>query len=210
MSHFREPVNGFTHLAGAVLAAGGLIWLIGVTHNHPSELLPILIYGLCTIALYVASATFHLSSASENTLLWLRRLDHAAIYMMIAGTYTPILYYSLQGGWRWGMLAVVWGMALLGMAYKLLFLSEASRLSLFYYIAMGSVGLVALPQALAALPPTVILLIALGGLCYLCGAIIFGIQKPNFYPQFGHHEIWHLLVLTGSAFHFAAIMRCFA
>ncbi len=140
MSHFREPVNGFTHLAGAVLAAGGLIWLIGVTHNHPSELLPILIYGLCTIALYVASATFHLSSASENTLLWLRRLDHAAIYMMIAGTYTPILYYSLQGGWRWGMLAVVWGMALLGMAYKLLFLSEASRLSLFYYIAMGSVG----------------------------------------------------------------------
>lgn len=210
MYRFREPVNGFTHLVGALLAAAGLVWLMTLTWDNSARLVVVVIYGVCTIALYLASATYHLTNGSDIVLLWLRRFDHAAIYLMIAGTYTPILYTRLEGGWRWGMLALVWGLAFAGIGYKLLFLREGSLWSLFYYIAMGCVGLVALPVGLTVLPRDVILLLMAGGLCYLLGALIFGIQKPNFHPHFGHHEIWHLCVLGGSGFHFGAILLCLA
>lgn len=206
MSRFREPVNGFTHLAGAVLAAVGLLWLALMTHDDAGKLAMVVVYGVSMIALYLASATFHLTKASEQALLWLRRFDHAAIYGMIAGTYTPILYTMLDGGWRWGMLALVWGLAALGATYKLLFLHNGGLFSLLCYVGLGWVGVIALPQAAPNLTVLFIALIVAGGLIYMLGALIFRIQKPNFHPHFGHHEIWHVCVLAGSAFHFAAIL----
>lgn len=205
MYRFREPVNGFTHLAGAVLAAAGLAWLAAAAWGDAPRLLAVVVYGVSMIVLYLASAAFHLAHGSERTLLWLRRFDHAAIYGLIAGTYTPILYSLLDGGWRWGMLALVWGFAAVGIAYKLLRLREGSLWSLAFYVVMGWLGVIALPQALPAMPPQAGLLILAGGLVYMLGALIFGIRRPNFHPHFGHHEIWHLCVLGGSALHFAAI-----
>lgn len=209
MRCFREPVNGFTHLAGAFLAVVGLVWLLALAWGETAKLVTVLIYGLSMIALYLASATFHLARGSERMLLWLRRLDHAAIYGLIAGTYTPICYAVLDGGWRWGMLALVWGFAVVGAAYKLARLRQGSRWSLVFYLVMGWLGLLALPKALAVLPPGAILMIAAGGAAYSVGAAIFAIRRPNFHPHFGHHEIWHLCVLVGSVFHFAAIARYF-
>lgn len=101
MQRFRQPVNGFTHLTGAVLSACALLWLIALTHNDPLKLVAVIIYGLSLIILYSASATYHLSHGSERKLLWLERCDHAAIYILIAGCYTPICLTVITGEWRW-------------------------------------------------------------------------------------------------------------
>jgi hemolysin III len=201
-------VSGFTHLAGAVLSTLGLCWLVIATWGDPVKTIIMLIYGVCLLMIYVTSATFHLTRAPDNVLLWLRRFDHAAIYTGIAGTYTPFAYVALTGATRWLLLGLVWGLALVGVVYKLFFLKGGnSRWSLAFYLAMGWVGLLALPQGLAALPFGAVILLVAGGLVYSIGAVIFGLQRPNLHPCFGHHELWHLFVLGGSALHFAAVAR---
>ena len=206
MTRFREPVNGFTHLLGVFLGFGALVWLIVMTHDHTAKLVSVTIYGVSVILLYAASTTFHLVNGSERTVLFLRRLDHAAIYIMIAGTYTPIVYNVLSGYWRWGVLAVMWALAAVGIVYKLLFLhGNRNHLSTLLYVLMGWLAILILPQALALMEPEAILLIAAGGLVYTAGAVVFALQKPNFHRHFGHHELWHLFVLGGSILHFIAI-----
>ena len=206
MQRFREPVNGFTHLAGAVLSAFGLIWLIAITQSSTPKMMSLMVYGVSMILLYAASATFHLTRTSPERLLWLRRFDHAAIYVMIAGTYTPLFYHVLDGSMRWWLLVIVWGVALAGAAYKLFFLQDSGLISLACYVIVGSIGVICAPQTLQVLPLGAIALIMIGGVCYLIGVVIFGLEKPNFYRHFGHHEIWHLLVMAGSIVHFTAIL----
>lgn len=208
MQRFREPVNGFTHLAGALLAALGLVWLVIITRDHPAKMVSVAIYGLCNIILYSASAAYHLSNGSERKILWLRRLDHAAIYLLIAGSYTPIFYNVLTGNRRWLILSIVWGLALLGVIYKLVFLKDAGYLSLMAYIATGWVGAIPVIQSLDLFPPEAVIMFLISGLIYLSGTIVFGLERPNFHRNFGHHELWHVLVMSGSAIHFVALMRC--
>ena len=141
MQRFREPVNGFTHLAGAVLSALGLIWLVAVAQNNTPKMMSLVIYGVSMILLYSASAIFHLIKTSDEKLLWLRRFDHAAIYVLIAGTYTPLFYNLLDGSFRWWLLVIVWIAALAGAAYKLFFLQDSGLLSLACYVIVGSIGI---------------------------------------------------------------------
>jgi hemolysin III len=206
MQRFREPVNGFTHLAGAVLSALGLFWLIAVTQNNTPKMMSLVIYGVSMILLYSASATFHLTKTSAEKLLWLRRFDHAAIYLLIAGTYTPLFYNVLDGSLRWWLLIIVWIAALAGAVYKLFFLEDSGLLSLACYVLVGCIGVVSAPQTLRVLPAGAIILIAIGVIFYLIGVVVFGLEKPNFYHHFGHHELWHLLVMGGSSVHFIAIV----
>ena len=202
----REPISGLTHLAGAILALGGLAWLVYQTQDTPDKLISVVIYGFSMILLYGASAALHLVYGPQRVILWLRRLDHAAVYMLIAGTYTPLVYTTLQGGWRWGILGAVWVMAVAGAIFKLTKLSHHTRASTLSYILMGWLGVLTAPQAVDVLPLSVALLILGGGLFYTVGALIFTMQKPNFHPQFGFHEIWHLFVMGGSSLHYAAVV----
>ncbi len=206
MHRFREPVSGFTHLAGALLGVGGLAWLISRTADDPARMLSMLVYGISLILLYSASAALHLVHGSPRTLLWLKRFDHAAIYALIAGTYTPLCFNLLTGGWRWGLLGGIWALAVLGIVFKLFFLQEAGHLSTFFYVGMGSLALIALPKWLDLLPLGALWLVSGGGLLYIVGAFIFAVERPNFHPHFGFHEVWHLFVLGGSALHFAAVL----
>lgn len=207
MQRFREPVNGFTHLIGVPLGFLGLLWLVSLTHNEPDKMLSMIVYGVSIMLLYAASALFHLVKGSEHTVLILRRIDHAAIYVLIAGTYTPLVYNILSGTWRWGVLGAIWGLAVIGIIYKLLFLKGSrNRVSLVTYLLMGWTGILVLPHALPLIEPGALLLILAGGLAYSIGAVIFALRRPNFHTHFGHHEIWHLFVLAGSGFHFAAVL----
>jgi hemolysin III len=206
MQRFREPVNGFTHLAGAVLSALGLVWLVAITQQDTPKMMSLVIYGVSMILLYAASAIFHLTKTSPERLLWLRRFDHAAIYVVIAGTYTPLFYNLLEGSMRWWLLVIVWLVALAGAAYKLFFLLDSGLISLICYVMAGCIGLVSAPQTLRVLPSGAIMLIAVGAIFYLIGVVIFALEKPNFNRHFGHHEIWHLLVMVGSIAHFIAIL----
>ncbi len=207
MHRFREPVNGFTHLAGAIFAAFGLVWLLAVAADNSAKMITVLIYGITMIMLYSASAAYHLSYGSPRKILWLRRCDHAAIYLLIAGTYTPVFYNLLDGAWRWGMLALIWSLALTGAIYKLFFMHHAGYLSLLCYIVLGSAGVVVFPRVVSLLPSGAAAYMVVGCLLYLIGAIIFGLQRPNFNRHFGHHEIWHLFVMGGNAFTFVAMVH---
>lgn len=206
MHRFREPVSGLTHLVSAFLALFGLLWLMIDTWHTPAKMLSLVIYGCCLIFQYIASSALHLINGSERTTLWLRRIDHAAIYLLIAGTYTPIAYNVLQGHWRWGVLGIVWTVALAGCVFKLLFLPGQSRYAAISYLILGWLGIILIPQAVDLLPMNAALMILAGGLVYTVGAVIFTLEKPNFHPQFGFHELWHLFVMVGSSIHFAAIM----
>ncbi|GAB4574432.1 MAG: hemolysin III family protein [Anaerolineae bacterium] len=207
MNRFREPVNGFTHLTGAVLGGIGLIVLIVLTYDDPTKLIPGLIYGISVILLYAASTTYHLVKSTQSMQDWLRSLDHAAIYLLIAGTYTPFCFNLLTGNWRWGMLGAIWALALVGIVYKIVFRRRQHRWpSTALYVGMGWLAVLALPQIIHTLAPTVLALIVAGGLAYTLGAVVYALRRPNFHRHFGHHELWHLFVLAGSALHYIAVV----
>ncbi len=208
MHRFRQPVNGFTHLGGAIVSTAALVGLLIIARGDPVKIVAVLIYGFSLIILYSASATYHLVHGSERTLLWLERIDHAAIYILIAGCYTPFCLLVITGEWRWILLIVVWVLALIGVVYKMLFLTSPGMFSLLYYILMASVVFLAPPEVIAMIPPPAAAFLLASGIVFVIGALVFGFEKPNLHPLLGHHELWHLFVLTGSALHFIAILYC--
>jgi hemolysin III len=206
----REPVNGLTHAAGGLLAALGLGVLLATAGSagRIDQLVAFGVFGLSLIALYAASALYHLLPVSPSGVARLRRLDHMAIFVLIAGTYTPFCLLALDGGWRWGLLALIWGLALCGVLLKLLWMDAPRWLSVVLYLGMGWVAVVATPALLRVVPPDGITWMLAGGLVYSAGAVIYGLKRPNPVPGiFGFHELWHLFVIAGSACHFWAVLH---
>jgi hemolysin III len=199
----REPFNGASHLIGLLLAGAGTILLLRLARG-PSQLAAFSVYGATLILLYGASTLYHLLPVSERPLRALRTLDHIAIYFLIAGTYTPIALITLHNRVGWALLTAVWLIAVAGIPFKLFYLDAPVWLSTATYLTMGYLALVALVPLARAVPMTGLLWLIAGGIAYTVGAVIYARQRPDPFPgRFGHHEIWHLLVLTGSACHFA-------
>jgi hemolysin III len=207
MNRFREPVNGFTHLFGVLLAFLGLIWLVFITYPDIDRVLISLIYGISTILTFAASTIMHLYTGNQKTLRKLVRFDHAMIYIMIAGSYTPFVYVFLDSVWFWGLMISIWGMALGGVVWKVFFWNKDTIWSLVYYIGMGWFSLLLLPYVLSFIDPIGFMLILSGGISYTIGGIIYGLKRPNFNEWWGHHEIWHLFVLAGFALHFFGVIH---
>jgi hemolysin III len=206
----REPINGITHAAGGLLAALGLGVLLATaaSSGRLDQLVAFGVFGLSLIALYAASALYHLLPLSPSGVARLRTLDHMAIFVLIAGTYTPFCLLALDGAWRWGLLALIWGLALCGVLLKLLWMDASRWLSVLLYLGMGWVAVIAAPALLRAVPPDGITWILAGGLVYSAGALIYGLKRPNLVPgTFGFHEVWHLFVIAGSACHFWAVLH---
>lgn len=206
ISKFREPVSGISHLLGAILALLGMILLIYLTLDEPQLLPAVIIYTVSAILTFMASAIMHLYSGSPRVIKWLVRIDHAAIYLMIAGTYTPLCLIFLDPPLQTIVLGLVWLMAILGMTYKLARWERDSLASTGYYVLMGCIILIAIPELLDTIPQTILWLLIGGGLIYLLGAGVFAVRWPNINRWWGWHEIWHLFVLAGFGFHFFAIM----
>lgn len=204
--YFREPVNSLTHLIGAGLALAGLIWLVVITYPDIDRLIVSIVYGISVILTFMASGIMHLYKGSNRVTDILIRLDHAAIYIMIAGSYTPIAYVYLDTVWFVWLMIAIWGMALGGVIWKIFFFQDNSITSLLYYLGMGWFSLLLIPHVLPLIDLTAFLLIVAGGISYTVGAVIFGLKRPNFNRWWGHHEIWHLFVLAGFAFHFFSVV----
>lgn len=201
----REPVNGLTHLIGAVLALIGTIFLLvpAIRSGNTIQILAFAIYGASLIALYTASGLYHSLRLSEPGTRTLRRLDHTMIYILIAGSYTPICLIPLRGVWGWSLLGVIWGLALAGLFVSLFYLNKPRWLTAGIYILMGWLAVVAFIPLLRQVPPAGIFLMVLGGVIYTGGAVIYALKRPNIKPGiFGFHELWHLFVMAGSAAHF--------
>ena len=206
--YLREPVNGLTHLAGGLLASVGLIVLLAAAgEGRVDQVVAFGIFGFSLIALYTASALYHLLPLSPAGVARLRRVDHMSIFVLIAGTYTPFCLLALEGAWRVGLLGLIWGLALGGIVLKLFWMDAPRWLSVALYLGMGWVALVAAPALFRAVPTGGMAWVLVGALVYSAGALVYWLQRPNPMPGvFGFHELWHLFVLVGSACHFWAVL----
>ena len=202
----REPVSGLTHLAAAGFALIGLVILLVLGWGQPGKVISLLVYGISLITQFLASGIYHSAQASPETLLRLRKFDHAAIYLLIAGTYTPVCYNLLSGFWQWGLLSIVWGLALSGIGIKLFFINEPRWVTAGVYILMGWLCIFGFREMLAAIPAGALLWLAAGGLIYTLGAVIYITKWMDFRPNvFGFHEVWHIFVILGALAHYLAI-----
>lgn len=208
-SYLREPVNSLSHFAGIILSLVGLIVLTVYSAGEPWRLTSFMIYGVCSISLYTSSTLLHSLKVKEHVERWLLRLDHAAIFTMIAGSYTPITLITLREyspAWGWTLFGVVWGIAILGVIFKLFWLDAPRWLSTGLYLLMGWLAVIAGGPLIQALPTGGLIWLVAGGLFYSVGALVFIFERPNLYPGIlGHHELWHFLVLAGSISHFLVL-----
>jgi len=195
----EERWHVITHVAGLLLAAAGLAGLLRL--SLPSQdgwrVLASLIYGL-TLLFSFASSSFYHAAADPLRRQWLRHLDHVAIYLLIAGTYTPFLLVSLRGPWGWSLFAVIWLLAAAGIWHE--FAGRWRRLSLFLYLGMGWIVVVAIQPMLERVPPAALWLLLAGGLLYSAG-VAFYVRKGMAW----HHVLWHLFVLAAAILHYAAV-----
>ena len=197
-----ERLNSITHLVGTTLALAGLVVLVVVAarQGDPWKIVSFSLYGATLFLLYGASTLYHSLRGRAKTIF--RRLDHLAIYLLIAGTYTPFMLVTLRGGWGWSLFGVVWGLALVGMALEFLPRRRARVLSVAIYFLMGWLVLVALGPLWRALPFMGLVWLVAGGLFYTVGAVFYGLDEKLRHA----HGIWHLFVLAGSASHYFAIL----
>ena len=204
---FREPVNSLTHWAGALFALGGLIALLIIGWDTPAKIISLAIYGVSLIAMFSASATYHMVRVKDRALEIFRKVDHAAIYLLIAGTYTPFCVNAFEGFWKWGMLTIIWSLALIGIIVKVFYIRAPRWLNAGIYLVMGWLALAAAGQMLAALPAWVLTWLIIGGVLYTLGAVVYITKIFNFKPGvFGFHEMWHIFVLFAAAAHYVAVM----
>jgi len=205
--NIREPVNSLTHWVGAVLALIGLIALLLVGWGAPAKVISLVIYGASLIFLFSASATYHTVNRKDKVLEIFRKVDHAAIFLLIAGTYTPFCVIAFSGFWQWGMLSILWSLALIGIIVKIFYIRSPRWLNAGIYVIMGWLGIAAAGQIFNALPVWVITWLVVGGVIYTLGAIVYSTKIFNFVPGvFGFHEIWHIFVILAAMAHFIAVM----
>ena len=200
-SRGEEIANSLTHGVGAVLAVVGLVVLALASSRHGTArtVVGCVVFGVSLVLLYASSTLYH-SVGNARAKALLRVLDHSAIFLLIAGTYTPFTLVSLRGPWGWTLFGVVWGLALAGITLRLVLPRRPTVLFVSLYLAMGWCVVVAAKPLLAAVAPGGIALLAAGGLAYSVGVVFYVWRRPY------HHAIWHGFVLAGSAFHYAAVL----
>ena len=197
----EEIANGVTHGIGAALAVVGLVVLVvlAVRYGDAWQVVSASIYGACLVLLFLASTLYH-SIQNPRVRPILRRVDHAAIYLLIAGTYTPFTLISLRGPSGWTLFGVVWGLALAGVLFKVFFINRLHLLSTLAYVAMGWLCVFFFGQMLAHVPPIGVFWLVAGGVCYTLGVVFYIVRRIPY-----GHAIWHLFVLGGALCHFFSV-----
>src|SRR3990172_4039518 len=199
----KEPVNGLTHLLTALAFIPGAILLLVRTDGDPPKQASLLVFGLSLILMFAASAAYHLLAVPPEKTVWLRRLDHTAIFLLIAGTYTPVVFNVFSGGWRAGMLIAIWTIAFVGIIFKLFFVNIHRGISAGLYVLMGWLAVIGAGQIFKFLPAGGIVWLLVGAFFYTVGAVIYATKRLDFLPGvFGFHEVWHLFVIAGAVSHY--------
>jgi len=205
IAKIKDPVSGLTHLLGAVLSVVALVLLVynGAKGATPWHVVSFSIFGASLILLYTASTIYHMIPAREKGTIILRKIDHMMIYILIAGTYTPICLVPLRGGWGWSLFGVVWAIAIGGIIMKAFWLNAPRWLYTLIYLGMGWIVAIAFLPLLRTLPSGGMLWLVIGGGLYTLGAVIYGTKWPKFnFKHVGFHEIFHIFILGGSFSHF--------
>ena len=194
----EEILHGITHGIGTALAVAGLVVLVVLAAHRGDawRIVSFSMYGGSLTILYLASTLYH-SFQDERLKRFFRHLDHLSIFLLIAGTYTPVTLISLRGAWGWTLFALIWGLAAGGIVYELLFLGRYKWITVTIYLVMGWLAIVAVKPMLTMVPRGLFWWLLAGGLCYTGGVFFYARKKMRY-----HHVLWHLFVLFGSACHF--------
>jgi hemolysin III len=199
----KEPFNGLSHGVGAMLSAMGLVALV-ILAQGAAATTGAAIYGASLVLLFTASCLVHSIHCARRAEDVLERLDYAAIFFLIAGTYTPICLTALAGPWGYAILSAEWSLAIVG-ATMVLWRGPA-RAWVMLYLPMGWMVAIASATLIAATPAHSLILLLVGGIIYSLGAAVFVLKRPDPLPRwFGSHGLWHTMVLAGAACHFAAV-----
>lgn len=201
----KPKLRGWLHLGTAPLALAAGIVLVALSPTPPA-VLAAAVYALSSVLLFSTSAVYHVGRWSPRAQRVLRRMDHSNIYLIIAGTYTPFIVLVLDGTLRTAMLALVWGGAIAGVAFKLLWLNAPRWLSTALYLAIGWVAVLFIPELVGGTHPAAWILVLVGGVLYSVGAVVYGLKWPDPAPRwFGFHEIFHSLTIAAFVCHYIAV-----
>lgn len=201
----QESFNFYSHLVGVIAAIVGTAYLIYTVRSSTAHVALSIVYGFSVILLFSASATYHALKQKEDEISIWRKLDHIAIFFMIAGTYTPICYVYLSGWWKWSIITIQWGLVIVGLFLKFFYLKAPRYFNTFIYLFMGWIGIMPIKKLLTAMPPIAVFYLFAGGLSFTVGATLYAIKKPGFPSGIGFHEIFHLFVLLGGVFHYLLV-----
>jgi len=198
----EELANSLTHGAGLMLSIAGFMVLLVLAAVRGSawRIVSCAVYGSTLICLYTASTLYH-GIRSRRLKRVLKICDHSAIYLLIAGTYTPFLLVNLRGSWGWSLFAVIWGLAMAGILFKVWFVEHFPVLSTVVYLLMGWLALVAVKPMLLSVPQSGVLWLLAGGVLYTVGVVFYAWKKIPY-----NHAIWHGFVLAGSTCHYFAVL----
>ncbi len=198
----EEIANSVTHGVGTGMAVVGLIVLIvlAAVYGDTRQIVSVSVYGGSLIILYLASTLYH-SIQHPKAKKVLRIFDHASVYVLIAGTYTPFLILGIRGVLGWSLLAVVWALALIGITWKIFFIGRFEVIATLAYVLMGWMCILMIKEMLTKLPPAALVLLMAGGIVYTIGVVFYALEKIPY-----NHAIWHVFVLGGSICHYFAIM----
>lgn len=209
----REPVNAVTHSIGAILSVVGLtvLLVIAIRNGSARQVVAYSIFGGSLVAMYTVSAFYHSFNLTERGLAHVRRIDHVMIYVLIAGTYTPVCLLMLSERLGLTLLTAVWALAAIGTLQKVVWMSAPTWTSTALYLGMGWIAVLIVKPLLAAAPLGFFLWLLAGGLFYSLGAVVYATEWPNKIRNeteraWASHEIWHLFVMAGSIAHYWAIL----
>lgn len=206
LGRMQNPIRGILHGTAAVAALAGTIYLVSRTWGNTAALVGSLIFGFALLVMYTVSSLYHSVPWSVDWKRRLQRVDHSMIYLVVAGTFTPIAIGGLEGAAVWWCLGLVWSIALVGIGLKFLRPHVGTGLSVTLQLTMGWTIILWLPQIWDSLGPSAIVFIAIGGVFYTVGSVIFMTKRPKLFPRtFSYHELFHVFVVLASIFHFLAV-----
>jgi len=208
LGKMTNPVRGFLHGTAAVASVVGAALLTLLAQGGIGNRISLLVFGVALVSLYTVSCLYHSIPWGPVWKSRMRRLDHTMIYVLVAGTFTPIAWIALDGWLRVATLATQWAIVAAGAAQKALFPQVSRSLSVVLQTTQGWLALPLLWPLARALPWTALLMIALGGVCYTVGMVLLVTNRPRLWPAvFSYHEVFHVLVVAGSSLHFAMVAR---
>jgi hemolysin III len=207
LGKMMHPVRGFLHGSAAVVSVAGLTILLWRSRQDVPRALSMAVFGVSLIALYTTSALYHSVPWRQRWEARMQRLDHSMIFLLVAGTYTPVAFNVLTGWWRTVTLAVVWGAAGIGILQKIVLPRLHASFSITLQVVMGWFAIIPFLELVERLSNGAIALMVAGGLSYTVGMIIMVAHRPRLFPRiFSSHEVFHILVVAGSLFHFLMIL----
>ena len=206
LGRMQNPIRGFLHGGAAIAALAGTAYLVVRAWGDGALLAGSIVFGLALLVMYTISSLYHSVPWDERWKRRLQRVDHSMIYLVVAGTLTPIAIAGLDGAAVWWCLGLVWGIAIVGISLKFALPGVGTGLSVTLQLVMGWTVILWLPSIWSALGPGAIVFIAIGGIFYTVGTVFFMTKRPKLFPRsFSYHELFHVFVVLASVFHFLAV-----